>query len=189
MLIDLILVIAGIVVFMIPGILQKERRSQFKNDFTNQLSRLAVLSGIFVSLCKLLLLMSNLESQLADKNGTIKDIEFSAFLIMIFVRFRPALMGILVKVILLPFSKKHSNKTIIDSATTPASQKSEQNPFTPLSPREKEVARLAARGYSNAQIAEELFISVETVKRHMATIFEKLEIKSRKELFEKPTAR
>ncbi len=36
-----------------------------------------------------------------------------------------------------------------------------------------------ARGYTNAQIAEELFISVETLKRHMATIFEKLGIESR----------
>ena len=54
--------------------------------------------------------------------------------------------------------------------------------FAILSAREKEVARLAARGYSNAQIAEELFISVETVKRHMATIFEKLRIESRREL-------
>ena len=54
--------------------------------------------------------------------------------------------------------------------------------FAVLSPREKEVAHLAARGYSNAQIAEELFISVETVKRHMATIFEKLGIESRREL-------
>ena len=41
------------------------------------------------------------------------------------------------------------------------------------------MARLAALGYTNAQIAEELFISVETVKRHMATIFEKLHITSR----------
>ena len=189
MLIDFILVIAGIVVFLIPTILQKERRSLLKTDFVNQLSRLSILSGIFISLCKLLLLMSNLESQLADTNRTSKDIEFSAFLIIIFVKFRPALMGILIKMILLPFSKKHSNKTIIDSATTPAPAKSTPNLFATLSPREKEVARLAARGYSNAQIAEELFISVETVKRHMSTIFEKLKIKSRKELIENPTSR
>ena len=189
MLIDFILVIAGIIVFIIPAILQKERRSQLKTDFISRLSRLAVLSGIFVSLCKLLLLMSNLENQLADTNITTENIEFPAFLIMIFVRFRPALMGILVKVILLPFSKKHSNKTNIDSSTTSAPAKSELNLFTPLSPREREVARLAARGYSNAQIADELFISVETVKRHMSTIFEKLEIKSRKELIDNSTTR
>ena len=54
--------------------------------------------------------------------------------------------------------------------------------FSLLSRREIEVARLAAKGYTNAQIAEALFISTETVKRHMASIFEKLEIDSRKEL-------
>lgn len=54
--------------------------------------------------------------------------------------------------------------------------------FSKLSRREAEVERLAAKGYTNAQIAEELFISTETVKRHMATIFEKLDITSRREL-------
>lgn len=83
-------------------------------------------------------------------------------------------MGILIKLILLPFSKKKNDNS--------KNQTSTEDSFAVLSPREKEVARLAARGYSNAQIAEELFISVETVKRHMATIFEKLGIESRREL-------
>ncbi len=56
--------------------------------------------------------------------------------------------------------------------------------FSKLSHRETEVARLASKGYTNVQIAEELFISVETVKRHMATVFEKLEITSRRELMQ-----
>ena len=51
-----------------------------------------------------------------------------------------------------------------------------------LSRREVEVARLADRGYTNAQIADELYISVATIKRHLATVFEKLGITSRRDL-------
>ena len=174
MLKDCFLVIAGIVVFMIPAILLKERRSQLRTDFTDQLSKTAVLSGLFVSLVKLVVLISALEFAQRSGEKIIASISSTAFFIMIFVRFRPALMGILIKLILLPFSNKKND--VLKSHT------SIEDPFTPLSPREKEVARLAARGYSNAQIAEELFISVETVKRHMATIFEKLGIESRREL-------
>jgi DNA-binding NarL/FixJ family response regulator len=43
-----------------------------------------------------------------------------------------------------------------------------------LSPREAEVARLIARGRSNADIAHELFITVGTVKTHVANIQAKL---------------
>ena len=174
MLIDCILVIVGIIAFLIPAILQKERRSQLKTDFLGQLSRLVVLSGLFVSVVKILILISDMENLLGTNENGIFSISSTAFFIMIFVRFRPALMGILIKLILLPFSKKK-----IDDSKN---QTKKEEPFAVLSPREKEVARLAARGYSNAQIAEELFISVETVKRHMATIFEKLGIESRREL-------
>ena len=60
----------------------------------------------------------------------------------------------------------------------------QSDPFSILSRREKEVARLAAKGYTNAQIAEELYISTETVKRHMSTMFVKLGLESRKQLKE-----
>jgi DNA-binding NarL/FixJ family response regulator len=43
-----------------------------------------------------------------------------------------------------------------------------------LSPREREVALLVARGLSNKEIARELGLSVGTVKLHIHSIFMKL---------------
>lgn len=51
-----------------------------------------------------------------------------------------------------------------------------------LTNREREVAMLAYSGMTNPEIAEKLFISEHTVKRHMHSIFEKLEISARIEL-------
>jgi DNA-binding CsgD family transcriptional regulator len=48
-----------------------------------------------------------------------------------------------------------------------------------LSPREVEVLRLIATGMSNRQIAEALFISVETAKVHVRSILAKLDLESR----------
>src|SRR3990172_9179237 len=54
--------------------------------------------------------------------------------------------------------------------------------FDGLTAREGEVLRCIAQGYSNAQIAERLTISVKTVKSHRARIVEKLDRRSRVEL-------
>jgi DNA-binding CsgD family transcriptional regulator len=48
-----------------------------------------------------------------------------------------------------------------------------------LTPQEHEIAALAARGLSNKQIAERLFMSHRTVGAHLYRIFPKLEITSR----------
>ncbi|MDA1279588.1 MAG: DUF2791 family P-loop domain-containing protein [Chloroflexi bacterium] len=50
-----------------------------------------------------------------------------------------------------------------------------------LTKREVEVVQLVADGKSNPEIAEELFISLNTVIRHMSHIFEKLGVSSRTE--------
>jgi DNA-binding NarL/FixJ family response regulator len=52
----------------------------------------------------------------------------------------------------------------------------------PLSPREQEVLKLVAEGYTNRQIAETLVISEKTVERHRANILEKLGMRDRVEL-------
>jgi DNA-binding NarL/FixJ family response regulator len=51
-----------------------------------------------------------------------------------------------------------------------------------LSPQEKAVARLAQAGRTNRQIAEELFLSVNTVESHLAHAYRKLGISRRREL-------
>ena len=49
----------------------------------------------------------------------------------------------------------------------------------PLSAREREVALLMARGRSNPEIADGLFISLSTVKKHVNAVYEKLGIPTR----------
>jgi len=54
-----------------------------------------------------------------------------------------------------------------------------------LSNREYEVLQLLAKGYSNADISENLFLSLSTVKSHVSNLFVKLDVKSRTQAAEK----
>lgn len=51
-----------------------------------------------------------------------------------------------------------------------------------LSKQEKKVTKLITSGKSNKEIAEELFISLNTVKTHITNIYGKLNVSNRKEL-------
>ena len=52
-------------------------------------------------------------------------------------------------------------------------------PVPTLTGRELEVLRLVAKGMSNREIADDLFISENTVKNHVRNILEKLHLHSR----------
>ncbi|ELR71959.1 regulatory protein, LuxR:Response regulator receiver [Fulvivirga imtechensis AK7] len=54
-----------------------------------------------------------------------------------------------------------------------------------LTNREHEVLQLVARGYSNADIAESLFLSISTVKTHVSNLYVKMNVKSRAQAIEK----
>jgi LuxR family maltose regulon positive regulatory protein len=51
----------------------------------------------------------------------------------------------------------------------------------PLSPQEQRVLRLLDAGLSNPEIAEELVVSVNTIKTHVQSIYRKLGVSSRRE--------
>jgi LuxR family maltose regulon positive regulatory protein len=49
----------------------------------------------------------------------------------------------------------------------------------PLTPRELEILRLICQGYSNPEIASELVVTVNTIKKHTSNIYGKLGVRSR----------
>lgn len=66
------------------------------------------------------------------------------------------------------------------TSTTPVPQPNQ--PTVPLTGRDEEVLRAAAHGRSNAEIAEELFISLGTVKTHLSSLQDKIGARNRVEL-------
>lgn len=54
-----------------------------------------------------------------------------------------------------------------------------------LSKRELEVLQHMAKGLSNQEIAEQLFVSLNTIKTHSSKVFEKLDVKRRTQAIEK----
>ncbi|MAU12406.1 MAG: DNA-binding response regulator [Anaerolineaceae bacterium] len=70
---------------------------------------------------------------------------------------------------------------LIESMTE-TQEKTETNPWQQLSEREHDVLRLVALGFTNAEVADELFISVKTVETYRARGMEKLELETRAQL-------
>jgi non-specific serine/threonine protein kinase len=61
-------------------------------------------------------------------------------------------------------------------ASSPVSDHAHRQDVGPLSPREREVVALIARGLSNREIATELVLSVRTVERHIENVYNRLGI-------------
>lgn len=67
--------------------------------------------------------------------------------------------------------------TFASSAPTPP-----EAPAEPLTDREEDVLAAVARGLTNAEVADALFVSLSTVKTHLSSLMGKLEARNRVEL-------
>jgi DNA-binding NarL/FixJ family response regulator len=70
-------------------------------------------------------------------------------------------------------------RRLIESYTRRPPPKDHPAALTELTPREREVLKLIARGLSNADVARELVVGDATVKTHVARIFSKLDVHDR----------
>lgn len=66
-------------------------------------------------------------------------------------------------------------KAATNSNTIESSTKNDYN----LTTREAQILKLITQGYSNSEIAKELFVSINTTKAHVASILQKLEVDDR----------
>jgi two-component system, NarL family, response regulator DevR len=75
-----------------------------------------------------------------------------------------------------------SGHSLIDTNTTKqAIERLAQMPGSELTEREREVLALVARGYTNKQIADKLYVSEKTARNHVSHILEKLGLSRRSE--------
>ncbi|WP_040167073.1 helix-turn-helix transcriptional regulator [Microbacterium gorillae] len=84
----------------------------------------------------------------------------------------------------LEMNSRRQLRTVLDSAgsaTVPAER--DENAWATLSPREREVAGLLTREFTDAEIADALGISARTVGAHVGVVLGKLALSSRRELW------
>jgi DNA-binding NarL/FixJ family response regulator len=72
---------------------------------------------------------------------------------------------------------------VLDAFTAePAPVVATQDDLDVLTPREREVLQLIARGYTYREAAEELYLSVKTIETHVSAVLRKLQLSNRREL-------
>ena len=105
------------------------------------------------------------------------NIKIGTFLEMIILS-----VAVLYRMNILKEENEHMRNEIIKFSSELQNPILSKNKIELLSVREREIFQLITLRKSNKEIANELNVSVNTVKFHIKNIYEKLEIKSRKEV-------
>jgi len=72
-------------------------------------------------------------------------------------------------------------RKVLNRFARPPSKPPEEHALAQLTERELEVLKLAAKGITNQEIAQELALSARTVQAHLSTVFSKMQVGSRTE--------
>lgn len=159
--IDLISLLLGTILFFFTFYMKKENRSQYKEFFKKSF----FWSGFFISIIHLLSLFENYSVYkfINRDNGLV---------LIILIQCRPVLYAISISILLYSRSVINYKEDIGGN----------NNKIHELTTRENEIALMVAQGKTNNEIAEKLFISPFTVKKHLYNIFTKLQISQRSEI-------
>ena len=96
-----------------------------------------------------------------------------------------AIFSLLFLAIGIVLSRKLFTRTLVIAEQKPANINYNQLLKAGISKREADILLLIDEGLSNQQIADKLFISEHTIKKHISNIFQKLQVERRTEAIKK----
>jgi DNA-binding CsgD family transcriptional regulator len=115
----------------------------------------------------------------------LKFIEYRFLVRDLSLEFYLGVVAILFTVVGIWTGNRLTRKRIAPSTNTPFEISEETLKSFGISKREHEVLALMAQGFSNQEIADKLFVSLNTVKTHSSNLFLKLQVKRRTQAIQK----
>ncbi|MBD5452058.1 MAG: helix-turn-helix transcriptional regulator [Lachnospiraceae bacterium] len=170
----ILLMVLGTVVLTLPFYEKGISRGELGYIF----GRKAIEAGFIQTFLLLFMELQSYEDNYENKSALLRDIAMS---------FRPLLYGFCMQILFSEKGEEKRGETDLVKSRAEDEEKADLNLSEKLkayglTKRELEIAGLIAEGKSNGEIAEQLYISETTVKKHVSNIFEKMGISKREEL-------
>lgn len=167
----ILLVLFGTAILTLASIKKKES----KNEIIEKIGKNASVAGYLTTF---VLLFSRLSS----------NQEYEHLLLDVALSCRPLLYSLIINALCFEDNKKVREESVNQGENTENSkQLTNQKKSLPIqekaiTKREEEVANYIMQGLSNKEIAEQMYISESTVKKHTSNLYQKLEITNREQL-------